>query len=199
MSVVNFVKTFVIGFVCLHFSYAAAVSESLLNSSYDRIKTLANQVHRIAKSTSTTMEKRLVDTEHEIKDLQKLLDTQELLPFQKRYLLLLECFAWDVFNRLKESISDQLFDMESDIKRQAPSTQIRCQNFYTLIEEDIKNVELKRILSEMANASNEQDTHKYELLASELESLGHTLSGAEKKEFDLYRMILGPQVIIIPD
>lgn len=153
---------------------------------------MATQIHNIAEST-TDVERRLSEVEH----IQTVLDTHKLKSSQQRYLILLECFAWDLYETLLY-YQESLFVMEPSFKRQRPSVELATQCVHCAIAEDIQNIALKQILSQMMLASTQRDKKKYNELAVQLESLGQTLSGAEKEEFDSYRMILGPQLISVP-
>lgn len=199
MFVVNHLKSVALSLslLFLHSLEAAAVGESSLEPPAKMIHSLASEVHNIARSSTAKMDSRLTDLEHKINMLQALLDTQKLEASHRRYILLLECFAWDLYETLLQ-YENSMFAMEGTFKRQRPSIDVAVKCVLSVITHDIKNIALKQILSEMSIATASKDRKNYDALADQLASLEQTLSETEKKEFDIYRMILGPQIITVP-
>jgi hypothetical protein len=67
-----------------------------------------------------------------------------------------------------------------------------------VITHDIQNKDFKSLLLNLVKAWSKKEQLEYTRLATELEEFGKSLLGAEKDEFDRYRMILGPQLIALP-
>jgi hypothetical protein len=198
MFIVSYLKTiaFCVSLVFLHSSYAAAASDSSFGNPAEIIKDTAIEVHHIAR-TPAPARMRLIFLTPYINALQVLSQTLIFKPSDQRYLILLECFAWDFYELLLRDLGSQRVFIDP-ITRGRPSVALAAEYVRLVIAQDIKNPALKEILSKMSIASTERNREKYEELAEQLEHLGKTLSGAEKREFELYRMVLGPQYIESP-
>jgi hypothetical protein len=195
MFIVNYLKTiaFCVSLVFLHSSYASAAGEfSLSGHSAAFIKDTAINVHQVARSTAPAGT-RLIELSVYITALQEFSDRLRFEHSVRRYMVLLECFAWDLYEVLLRNLGSQ-----RSFNHQRPSVARAAEYVHLVITEDIQNPALKEILSEMSTASTQGDKTRYTALAEELEHLGETLSGAEKREFEFYRMVLGPQFIELP-
>lgn len=69
----------------------------------------------------------------------------------------------------------------------------------TVITLDIQNKDFKSFLLNLVNAWSKKEQLAYTSLATELDEFGQSLLEPEKEEFDRYRMILGPQLIALPE
>jgi hypothetical protein len=114
-----------------------------------------------------------------------------------RYALLLECLAWDIYDQLK--LYQGMFALEGSFDHERPPKHLITTCVDKVISSDIQNKDFKSFLLNLVNAWSKKEQLAYTSLATELDEFGQSLLGPEKEEFDRYRMILGPQLIALPE
>lgn len=154
---------------------------------------MAIQTHTVAKLHEDT-ELRLFQLEKIIEMLQTF---STLETAQGRYAILVECLAWDIHKHLIQY--QGLFTLEREFNLTRPSPNVAIDCFNSVILNDIQNQDFKQRLLNLNSVWEKKDQIEYTKIASELDAFGETLSGDFKHEFDMYRMVLGHQYIVLPE
>lgn len=162
-----------------------------------QINRLAKELHHVAQSQDD-IDTRVDVIENLINAIETYVaSTSSLTQAQLRYLMLLECIGLDVYKHLLPYQGQ--FALESNFKCIRPSddTVETCVN--DILQHDLQNTAFKELLKNLITEWRKKDCILYKLFATKLEAFGQTLAGDEKTEFDTYRMILGPQRIVLPE
>lgn len=147
------------------------------------------------------MAKSHADSELRLFELEKIIVTlrtfNTLETAQGRYAILVECLAWDIHKQLIQYQGLFPLEREFNLKRPSPNVAIDC--FNSIIFNDIQNQHFQQRLLNLNSVWEKKDQSEYTTIASELDAFGKKLSGDYKHEFDMYRMVLGPQYIVLPE